>query len=158
MDFAVYAERDKEGSFAPDSALFAGYDGIAHAVAAGVIIKIRLYRRPRGAPDIPSVVYIIVSSTHVNRDVVVAVAGYPSEACIPVEGISARSVGDKREVVFASQIVYPGVGGLGVGDDVFKVFIVEISEFHSYMFLSDMIPKITLSNFFMISWQKMFTQ
>lgn len=136
MNLAVGTHRDKEGGFALYSALFSRNDGVAHAVAAGVIIKPCLYRRPRRAPYISAVVYIIVSSARVNRNVVIAVAGYAPKPCVAVEGVSPGGVGDKREVVFASQIVYPGVGGLGVGDDVFKIFIVEISEFHINAFLS----------------------
>ena len=87
-------------------------------------------RAPRGTPDRFAVVNIEVSSSHISRYVVIAIAGDAAKSCILIEAISACGVGNKGEEPFCAKVVYPRVGGLRLSDDIFTVLVVEISELH----------------------------
>ena len=77
------------------------------------------------------VAQIEIASAHIERGVVVAVAGQAAQAGILVEGIAAGRVGDQTEILFAAEVIDPGQGSVGPGDDIFALRIVKITEFHN---------------------------
>jgi hypothetical protein len=70
-------------------------------------------------------------TVHVQRRVIVAVAGQAAHPGIPVKAVTARRVGDQTEEVLAAKVVDPGQGRLRGGDDVFLVPVIKISELHN---------------------------
>ena len=110
--------------------LFAGDDGIAHAVTAGILVQFGLNRLPSGVPDRAVVVNIEITAAVVHRHVVVPVAGDPAKARIPVEAIASGSVADDTEELLAAEIIDPGIRCARGIDDIFPCLVVEMAEFH----------------------------
>ena len=133
---AVKAYGYEEFNLGADAVLFALYNGIAHTVAAGVIVKLGLYGGPAGIPNGVAVLDIKVASAQINRHVVVAVTGNAAEPCVLIEAVAARSVGNKGEKSLCAEIVDPRVGGFGGGDDILTVGVVKMTEFHRSPVLS----------------------
>ena len=93
LNFAIEILRNEElhlGSYA----VLGGVDnGVAHAVAALVAVKLGLNGAPAGVPYGVSVLYVEVSAAHINGNVVVAVTRDAAQTSVLIEHISARSVG-----------------------------------------------------------------
>ena len=102
--------------------------GIAHAVATFVAVECGLAGLPGGRPYVAAFIDIEVASTVVHRHAVVAVAGDAAELGVLVERVASGGIGDEREEIFIAQVVNPWPGCLGVGNDVFAVVVIEISE------------------------------
>ena len=64
-------------------------------MAALILVKFGLYRRPARIPDCAVVVDVEITAAHVQRYVVVAVTCDSSESRILVEAVAACSVGDQ---------------------------------------------------------------
>ena len=130
LNFTVEVLGNKEFHLSLYAVLFAGDYGVAHTVAALVAVKLRLDGRPAGVPHRIAVLYIEISSPHINGDVVVTIACDTAQASVLVKAVSSRGVGYKREKSLRSQVIYPGIGGAGRGDDVLSCAVVKVAEFH----------------------------
>ncbi len=95
LNFAVIVLRNEESNFSLESVLFTLDDGVAHTVAALILIQLCLYRGPAGVPYSTVIVDIEVTSAHIKRHVVIAVTCDTSETCILVEAVTACCVGDE---------------------------------------------------------------
>ena len=54
-----------------------------------------------------------------------------SEICVK-DGEATASVADQGKEVLAAEIVDPGQGSFGRGDDILPRFVVKMAEFHSF--------------------------
>ena len=131
-DFQGFAHRDEVAGLRLDLAASGGDEGIAHAVAAFVLVKRGARRLPRGRPEFAGVIVadIKIAPAEIKRSVVVAIAGEAAQAGVAVEGIAAGGVGDDAEIRLAAEIIDPRQRGVGLGDDVFPLAVVEMSKFH----------------------------
>ena len=106
-------------------------DRVAQTVAAGVTVQFRLGGLPARVPDGAAIVDVDAVAVHVQRGIVVAVAGQPPQPGIPVKAVTAAGVGHQTEKVLAAQIVDPGQGSAGRVDHIFPARIIKMSESHS---------------------------
>ena len=111
--------------------LFALHNGVAQTVAAAVTVQRGLGGLPTRVPHGVAVLDVDAVTVHVQRRVIVAVAGQAAHPGIPVKAVTARRVGDQTEEVLAAKVVDPGQGRLRGGDDVFLVPVIKISELHN---------------------------
>ena len=111
--------------------LFALHNGVAQTVAAAVTVQRGLGGLPARVPHGVAVLDIDPVAVHVQRGVIVAVAGQAAHPGVPVKAVTARRVGDQTEEVLAAKVVDPGQGRLRGGDDVFLVPVIKISELHN---------------------------
>ena len=119
---------DEEEQAGLNAVFGSGDAGIAHSMTALVAIEGCLAGLPCRRPYAAAFVDVEVASPVVHRHAVVAVAGDTAELGILVEGVASGGIGDEREEIFIAQVVNPRPGCLGVGNDVFAVFVIEISE------------------------------
>ena len=111
--------------------LFALHNGVAQTVAAAVTVQRGLGGLPTRVPHGVAVLDVDAVTVHVQRRVIVAVAGQAAHPSIPVKAVTAHRVGDQTEEVLAAKVVDPGQGRLRGGDDVFLVPVIKISELHN---------------------------
>ena len=137
-DLQILAERDEVAGAGFDAAVGRADDRVAHPVPAGVVVQRAAGRLPRRRPEIAGrvigrvVAQIDVAPAGVERRVVVAIAGQPAQAGIPVEGVAAGGVRDEPEIGLAAQVVDPRQGGVGAGDDVLAVRVIEETVLHVF--------------------------
>jgi hypothetical protein len=91
----------------------------------------------RGEGVIPQV---DIPPTHIERDVVIAVAGDAAQAGIAVERVPARSVRDQPEVSSPPGI-NPGQRGIGASDYIFARLVVKYPYFILFHFAICEIPE-----------------
>ena len=130
VDLARIAAGHEQLLLGADAVLLTGQDGVAEAVAAAVGIQFRLGGLPAGVPDRAAVVDVDAVAVHIQRGVVVAVAGDAAQPSIPIKAVAAAGVGHEAEEVLAAQIVDPRQGCARGVDHVFPVCIIKMSEFH----------------------------
>ena len=82
-----------------------------------------------------AVVYVEITSAHINGNVVIAVTCNSSQSCVLVEAVTACCVRDQREKALCAEIVYPRIRGLGRCNDILLVLIVKITEFHRILLM-----------------------
>ena len=111
--------------------LFALQNGVAQTVAAAVTVQRGLGGLPARVPYGFAVLDVDPVAVHVQRGVVVAVAGQAAHPGVPVKAVAARRVGDQTEEVLTAKVVDPGQGRLRGGDDVFLILVIKISELHN---------------------------
>ena len=111
--------------------LFALQNGVAQTVAAAVTVQRGLGGLPARVPYGFAILDVDPVAVHVQRGIVVAVAGQAAHPGVPVKAVTARCVGDQTEEVFAAKVVDPGQGRLRGGDDVFLILVIKISELHN---------------------------
>ena len=135
-DLQRLAERHEIAGPRVDLVVTGTDDGVAHAVAAFVIVQLGPRGLPGRRPELPRVVVpdVEIAPAEIKRRVVVAVARQPAQARIAVKGIPAGGVGDDAEVGFTTQIVDPRQRGVGPGDDVFATLVVKVSVTHGCFF------------------------
>ena len=114
-----------------NAVFFALQDRVAKTVAAGVTVQFRLGGLPARVPDGAAIVDVDAVAVHVQRGIVVAVAGQAAHPGVPVKAVTARCVGDQTEEVLTAKVVDPGQGRLRGGDDVFLILVIKISELHN---------------------------
>jgi len=114
-DLPVGVKGDEVSDRGLDVAVGGTDDGVAQAVASGVVLKVAAGGLPGGRPELAALVVpqIDVTPALVEGDVVVAVPGQPSEARIAIEGVAAARVRDQSDVVAGAQVVDPGQGVSG---------------------------------------------
>ena len=95
LNFSVVVLRYEECNFSLEAVLLTGDDGVAHTVAALILIKFGLDRRPARIPDCTVVVDVEITAAHIERNVVVTITRDPSEPGIHVEAVAACRIGDK---------------------------------------------------------------
>ena len=111
--------------------LDAGDAGVAQAMAALVAVQLGLYGHPAGGPHAACVVDVEILSAGVGGHVVVAIAGQAQHPGVLVEAVAAAGVAHQGEEFLAAQIVDPGGGGVGAGDDVLPRQVVEVAVLHT---------------------------
>ena len=132
LNLGMRLQRHEQEDRGNESVLLAGDGRVAHAVAARIGVEGGLRRLPAGIPDRVAVLDVKVLAARVHRHVVVAVARDAAELRVLEEGVAACGVGDEREEVLVAEIVDPRPRGLRVGDHVFAVGVVKVSEFHGF--------------------------
>ena len=130
VDLTGVAPGDEDFLRGSNAVFLALKNGVAQAVAAGVVIQRRLGGLPAGVPDSAAIVDIDAVAVHIQRGVVVAVAGDAAQPSIPIKAVAAAGVGHEAEEVLAAQIVDPRQGRARGVDHVFPVCIIKMSEFH----------------------------
>ena len=134
-DLQVLAQRHEIAGLGLDAAVGRADDRVAQAVAAVVVVQLACGSAARTATRtrrVCVVAQVDVAPAAVERRVVVAVAGQPAQAGIPVEGIAAGGVRDDPEIGLAAQVVDPGQGRVGPGDDVLAVRVIEVTVLHVF--------------------------
>jgi len=111
--------------------LFALQNGVAQTVAAAVTVQRGLGGLPARVPYGFAILDVDPVAVHVQRGIVVAVAGQAAHPGVPVKAVTARCVGDQTEEVLTAKVVDPGQGRLRGGDDVFLILVIKISELHN---------------------------
>ena len=111
--------------------LFALQNGVAQTVAAAVTVQRGLGGLPARVPHGVAVLDVDAVTVHVQRRVIVTVAGQAAHPGIPVKAVTARRVGDQTEEVLAAKVVDPWQGCLRGGDDIFFILVIKISELHN---------------------------
>ena len=130
VDLTGVAPGDEDFLRGSNAVFLALKNGVAQAVAAGVVIQRRLGGLPAGVPDSAAIVDIDAVAVHILRGVVVAVAGDAAEPGIPVKAVAARRVGDQAEKVLTAQVVDPGQRGLWGINDILPAFIIKVTKLH----------------------------
>ena len=107
-------------------------DGVAHAVAAGVVVELGARGLPGRRPEFAGVVVaqVDVAPAEIERHVVVAVAREAAQAGVAIKGVAAGGVGDDSEIGLAAEVIDPGQRRVGLGDHVLAVVVVKISVLH----------------------------
>ncbi len=134
LHLAPFLQGNEEEHRGLHAVLLARDAGVAHAVAALVAVEGRLAGFPSGIPDdsllftLSSLLYNIeISSAVVHGHAVVAVARDAAELGVLEERVAAGGIGNQGEEVLVAQVVDPGPGRLGIGDDIFAMCVVEMS-------------------------------
>jgi hypothetical protein len=96
-----------------------------------VSIKLFSDRHPARGPNIAAVVYVKITASVIDRNVVVTIARQSSQACVPIKTVSSRGIGNKTKKILGAQVVDPGIRSLGSINNVFSFVVVEISKFHN---------------------------
>ena len=130
VDLTGVAPGDEDFLRGSNAVFLALKNGVAQAVAAGVVIQRRLGGLPAGVPDSAAIVDIDAVAVHIQRGVVVAVAGDAAEPGIPVKAVAARRVGDQAEKVLTAQVVDPWQWGLWGINDILPAFIIKVTKLH----------------------------
>ena len=136
LNLTVIVLRNKEGNLSLKAVLRALDNCVAHTVTAGIAVKLCFNRAPAGVPYCALIVDIEVSSAHINGDVVVTVSCDSSESCVLKEAVASCGIGDQREELLCSEVVYPRIGSSGVCDDIFLIGVIEKTKLHSFYHLS----------------------
>ena len=131
-DFQRFTERHEISGLRLDLVAARTDGGVAHAVAAFVLVELGARGLPRWRPELVGVVVadIEVAPADIERRVVVAVPGQAAQARVAVKGIAAGGVGDEAEIGFAAEVIDPRQRGVGLGDDVFALLVVKMSVLH----------------------------
>ena len=106
-------------------------NGIAEAVAAAIAVQGGPGRQEGGAPDRVPVADIEAAPALVVGRIVVAETGDAPQLGVPIEGVAAAGVGDQGEEALVAQVVDPGQGRIGTGDDIFPGLVVKIAVSHN---------------------------
>ena len=130
MHLGVHAQGHEGQLAGAQAVLFAGDDGVAHAVAAGVFVQLGLDGLPARVPHGVAVLDVEVAAAVVHGLVVVAVAGHAAQPGVAVEAVAARGVADDAKEILAAQIVDPGVGRSWRVNDIFTGLVVKMAVFH----------------------------
>ena len=109
--------------------------GISEPMVAFVSIKRCLCWLPSRIPDRSVIIDEIVTSVRICRDIIVTVTGQAQKFGIFIEAVSACGIRDEGKEVFISQIVDPRIRRLRIGDYIFFVCIIEVSEFIMFILL-----------------------
>ena len=109
--------------------------GISEPMVAFVSIKRCLCWLPSRIPDHSVIIDEIVTSVRICRDIIVTVTGQAQKFGIFIEAVSACGIRDEGKEVFISQIVDPRIRRLRIGDYIFFVCIIEVSEFIMFILL-----------------------
>jgi hypothetical protein len=129
----VLAQRDKVAGVRLDAGVLRSDDGVAHAVAAGVVLELVACGLPGGRPEFLRLVVaqVDVAPAEIERHVVVAVARDPAQAGVAIERVASRGIGNNAEIRLASQVVDPWQRRVRLGDHILAIPVVEISELHN---------------------------
>ena len=101
-------------------------------MAAFVKVKLRFRGAPARVPDRVPILNIVIMAVGILGDVIITVTGQTQELRVPVEAVAAAGVADQGKEVLAAEIVDPGQGSFGRGDDILPRFVVKMAEFHSF--------------------------
>ena len=107
-------------------------DCVSKTVAAAVGIQLSLCRLPSRVPYGITIFNIVVTTTGIQRAVVVTVSGDTHQFCIFVERVSAGRIGDQAEEILRSKIVDPWQRCAWGFDDIFFSGVIKVSKFHDY--------------------------
>ena len=99
-------------------------------MAALILVKLCLDRRPSRIPYRTVVVNVEITSAHIQRYVIVTVTCDSSESGVHIEAVAACSVRDQGEKALIAKIVDPGEWCFGCRDDVLACGIIKIAVFH----------------------------
>ena len=130
VDLTGISAGNEEFLLGEDAVFFAGQDGVAQTVAAAVGVQFGLGGLPAGVPDRAAVIDVDAVAVHVQRRVVVTVAGDAAQPCVTVKAVSAAGVGHQTEKILTAQIVDPRQGRAGRIDHIFPVHVIKMSESH----------------------------
>ena len=130
MDFRVRTQWNKIQHLRLDPVFQACQYRITHTVPAFITVQRCFHRFPSWRPDCPLIIDIEISTAHVKRYIIIAIACQAAEFCISVECIPACCIRYQSEKFFGSQIVDPRPWGLGIRNNVFSFCVVKISVFH----------------------------
>src|SRR5215469_7810130 len=102
-DLEILVERHKVAGAGRNAAELRGNRGVAHAVAAGVVLELAASRLPGRGPELPRgvVAEIDIPPAEIEGSIVVAVTGDPAQASIAIKGIPSRGIGDDAEIGLA---------------------------------------------------------
>ena len=103
---------------------------IPEAVAAGIAVRLGLYRLPAGIPDGRPVPDVDMKAVRVQRRGVVPIPRQPPQTGVPVKGVAARRVRQQHEEVLAAEIIDPRQGRPRRGDHILPPLVVKMSEPH----------------------------
>jgi len=94
-DFEIVIERDKSSGADIYPPVLGFDDRVAHAMPTGIPVQTAADGHPTGRPELAAgvVAQVEVASAHVERGVVVAVAGQAAQAGVFIERVSASGVG-----------------------------------------------------------------
>ena len=129
LDLSPCMKRNEEENACLKTILRTRNARIAHSMAALIEIKRSLAWLPSRRPYCTVVIDIEISSAVVHRDSVIAVTCDPAELSVLVERISTGSIGNQREEVLVTEVVYPRPRGLGICDDIFAGSVIKMSEY-----------------------------
>ena len=130
LELAGGAHGHQAGELGLHALLLALEDGVPQAVTAAVAVQGGLGRQEGGAPGGVPVADVEEPPALVVGHVVVAEAGDAAKLGVPIEGVAAAGVGDQGEEPLVAQVVDPGQGRVGPGDDVFPGRVVKIAVSH----------------------------
>ena len=131
MQLTVFAHGDEEGHLRVQAVLGAVEGGVAHAVTAFIMVKLRLGGQEAGVPcGLARFLDVVEPAAVVAGDGVVTVAQKTLEFRVPVEAVAAAGVGDHAEEILAAQVVDPWQRGGGGGDHIFPPGVIEVSKLH----------------------------
>ncbi len=144
VDLAGGVQRHEAGELGLDAGLGGLKHGVAHAVAADVLVERGARGQERGREgelrsgvvghvplavdghegDIPAARAVVL------RHAVVTVAGQTQELGVAVEVVAARRVGDEAEEVLVAEVVDPRQWRGGGGDHILARLIVKVTVTH----------------------------
>ena len=99
-------------------------------MTALVRIQLGLRGLPARVPYGVPVLNVQIFTVDVGRYVIITITGQTQQLCIFIESISAAGVGYQTEKLIAAQVVDPGQGSGGGGNDLLPPGIIEMTEFH----------------------------
>ena len=103
---------------------------VAKTMAAFIGIQRSAGRHTAWVPDGVTVLYVVILSVGIYRNVIVAVAGDAKELGILIEAVAAAGIGNQGEEILRTKVVDPGKRCVRGSNDVFFPFIVKMSEIH----------------------------
>ena len=131
VEFTVFAHGDEEGHPGIQAVLSAVKGGVAHAMAALVTVKLGLGGKVPGIPGgLSRFLDVVEAAALVAGNGVVAVAQQTLQLGIPIEAVAAARIGNHAQEILTAQVVDPGQGSGGGGNDVLPPGIIEMTEFH----------------------------
>ena len=131
VEFTVFAHGDEEGHPSVQTVLSAMKGGVAHAMAALVTVKLGLGGKIPGIPGgLAGFLDVVEAAALVAGNGVVAVAQQTLQLGIPIEAVAAARIGNHAQEILTAQVVDPGQGSGGGGNDVLPTGIIEMTEFH----------------------------
>ena len=131
LQLAGAAHGHQAGELGRNTLLLPLEDGVSKAVAAAIAVQRGLGRQEGRAPGHVPVADVEAAAPLIVGHVVVAEAGDAPELGVPIEGVAAAGVGDQGEEALVAQVVDPGQGRIGTGDDIFPGLVVKIAVSHN---------------------------
>ena len=127
VDLAALSRRDEEQHVRAQAVLFPRDAGVSHPVPALVEVQGRAAGFPSGSPDRVAVLDIKIAAAAVHRYAIVAVAQDTPVAGVAAEAVAARRIGNQGKEVVGAQVIDPGPGRCGVGNDILPALVIEMT-------------------------------